>query len=61
MGAISDDIGANNRDPTKLAKASVQVHPKTPNAPVYELTGKSDFVEEEEDVTVYLLLLKPAR
>ena len=55
-----DDIGANNRDPAKLAKASVKVHPKSPNAPVYELTGKSEFVDEDEDVTVYVLLLNPA-
>jgi hypothetical protein len=58
---LLDDIGANNRDPAKLAKASVKVHPKAPNAPVYELTGKSEFVEEDEDVTVYVLLLKPAK
>ena len=58
---LLDDIGTHNRDPAKLAKASVKVHPKNPKAPVYELTGKSDFVEEDEDVTVYVLLLKPAR
>jgi hypothetical protein len=58
---LLDDIGASNRDPAKLAKASVKVHPKTPKAPVYELTGKTDFVDEDEDVTVYLLLLKPTK
>jgi hypothetical protein len=28
-------IGASNRDPAKLAKASAKVHPKTAKAPVY--------------------------
>src|SRR6266705_3134760 len=46
------DIGANNRDAAKLVKASVKVHPKTAKAPVYEFTGKTEFVEEDEDVTV---------
>jgi hypothetical protein len=58
---LLEDIGASNRDPTKLAKASVKVHPKTANAPVYELTGRTEFVDEEEDVTVYVLLLKPSK
>jgi hypothetical protein len=57
---LLDDIGANNRDPARLAKASVKVHPKTAKAPVYELTGKTEFVEEDDDVTVYVLLLKPS-
>lgn len=56
---LLEDIGANNRDPAKLAKASVQVHPKTAKAPVYELTGKTEFVDEDEGVTVYVLLLRP--
>jgi hypothetical protein len=58
---LLEDIGASNRYPAKLAKASVKVHPKTAKAPVYELTGKIEFVDEEEDVTVYVLLLKPAK
>ena len=58
---LLDDIGASNRDPAKLAKVSIKVHSKTPKAPVYELTGKSDFVDEDEDVTVYVLLLKPTK
>jgi hypothetical protein len=58
---LLEDIGASNRDPAKLAKASAKVHPKTAKAPVYELTGKIEFVDEEEDVTVYVLLLKPAK
>jgi hypothetical protein len=57
---LLEDIGASNRDPSKLAKASVKVHAKWANAPVYELTGKTEFVEEDDDVTVYVLLLKPA-
>jgi hypothetical protein len=58
---LLEDIGASNRDPAKLAKASVKVHPKPAKAPVYELTGKTEFVDEEEDVTVYVLLLKPTK
>ena len=58
---LLEDIGASNRDPAKLAKTSVKVHPKTANAPVYELTGKTEFVDEDENVTVYVLLLKPSK
>ena len=31
---LLEDIGANNRDATKIAKASKKVHPKTAKAPV---------------------------
>jgi len=57
---LLEDIGVSNRDPGKLAKASVKVHAKWAEAPVYELTGKTEFVEEDDDVTVYVLLLKPS-
>jgi hypothetical protein len=56
---LLEDIGASNRDPAKLAKASVKVHPG--KAPVFEFTGKTEFVDEDEDVTVYVLLLKPSK
>jgi hypothetical protein len=58
---LLEDIGAQHRDPAKLAQASVKVHSKTAKAPVYELTGKTEFVDEDEDVTVYVLLLKPTK
>jgi hypothetical protein len=58
---LLEDIGANNRDPAQLAKASVRVHPRTAKAPVYELTGKTEFGDEDEGVTVYVLLLKPTK
>jgi len=58
---LLEDIGANNRDAAKIAKASKKVHPKTAKAPVYEFTGKTEFVEEDDDVTVYVLLLKPLK
>jgi hypothetical protein len=57
---LLEDIGANNRDRAKLAKIAVKVHPKTASAPVYELTGKSEFVDEDDNVTVYVLVLKPS-
>jgi len=55
------DIGTQNRKPAQLASASVKVHQKTAKAPVYELTGKTEFVEEDDDVTVYVVLLKPVK
>jgi hypothetical protein len=56
---LLEDIGASNRDPAKLGKASVKVHQG--KAPVFQLTGKTEFVDEDEDVTVYVLLLKPSK
>jgi hypothetical protein len=56
---LLEDIGAKNRKPAQLANASVKVHQKSASAPVYELTGKTEFVEEDDDVTVYVILLKP--
>jgi hypothetical protein len=58
---LLEDIGAKNRKPAQLASTSVKVHQKTASAPVYELTGKTEFVEEDDDVTVYVILLKPVR
>jgi hypothetical protein len=56
---LLEDIGAGNRDPAKLAKTSVKVHQG--KVPVFELTGKTDFVDEDENVTVYVFLLKPSK